>query len=141
MNIEDYLTEDEQNRVAKEVLTDRLRIDEKNLERIISNTAYEMVHKMVDECFGNKLEILLAEKVKKIILELNEFSVFKKPNAWNREPNHAYEILQKAIEDNKDLITEQVKEALPEQSKKMLKDNLKELVIEAVHNQLFKGDK
>ena len=66
INIDNYLGDDE----IKDIITSEMRdlvkkhlSDENNITRIISNSAYQLVYKMVDETFDQSLSSMLTEKV------------------------------------------------------------------------------
>ena len=135
INFSDYLTEEEQKEIVKECFKDQCKEsfkNEKNLQRIIFNQAYNIVWKMVDEVFDNSLENLLKEKVKIIIEGLSEFTIFKKPDAWDREPNNAYNFLQKCIEENFSRIKQIVDENIDKETLKELKIDINDRISECV---------
>lgn len=114
VNIEEYLDEDELKAIAKDqfiyMLSAHLK-DEKSVERILSNLCYQMVYDKVDEVAGVTMEEYLPKKVEKIIRNLTNFHLFNKPDAWSKETNSGYQILEKTLIDNKDLISQRVVES------------------------------
>lgn len=136
INIDDYITEEEKKQIAKETFQQACFMhfkDEDSVKRIISNSAYEIVYKMVDEQFHFGLDLTLEAKVVEIINSMNWFHLFKKPDTWSRESNSAYQILEKALLDNKELIERNVKEHLPEATIQAIKADLKEYIQNAVN--------
>ena len=144
INIDNYLGDDE----IKDIITSEMRdlvkkhlSDENNITRIISNSAYQLVYKMVDETFDQSLSSMLTEKVGEIVSNLSEHAIFKAPNAWDREPNYPHKILQKAIADNTQKIKDVVAEQIPALTRTRLKENLSEHIKDAISETLFsEGD-
>ena len=100
INILEVLTEEEIKQIAKEQLAKHFSSvfrDEKQTERILTNTAYEIVYKMVDSTIDEDLDVLLSKKVKKIVSGLSTFNVFKEPSAWDRQSNSMYKILEREL--------------------------------------------
>ena len=115
MHIDDYLTEKQKQEIAADVFKDSLEfVKEKELERFLTNAAYNIVWKMVDEVMDNKVEEILRDKVIKIINELTVFSIFKAPTNWDRESNANYELLRKIVKENRYLLEDKVKRTIVE---------------------------
>lgn len=113
IKLEDYLTGDE----IKEVLRQSLREKydsylEDNFERMVSNAAYKVVWESVDEVIDGTFKQQLEDNVKKQMKNFNEFNLFRKPDAWDREPNNAYKLLMESVQNNKHLIDERVQEVI-----------------------------
>jgi hypothetical protein len=136
INIEDYLTDYEIKDILKEEIKDCIKThmkDENNIRRILSNLCYDLVYKMVDEIFNDDLENILTVRVKEIIDNLSEFTIFKEPSAWDREPNKAYKVLQKEIESHFGRIKEIVKESIDIETMKKLKENIDDKIQDAIY--------
>jgi len=136
INIDEYITEDEKKLIAKEAFKEACWLkfkDENTVERIITNSAHDIVYKMVDEHFNLDLELMFEDKVVEIINTMNWFHLFKRPDVWSRESNSAYQILEKALLDNKELIESTVKEHLPEATIQAIKIDLKDYIQDAVN--------
>ena len=136
INIEDYLTDYDIKDILKEEIRDSVKIhmkDENNIKRILSNSAYEIVAQMVDEIFNDDLENILTIKVKSVINNINHFTIFKEPSAWDREPNNAYKVLQKEIESHFGRIKEIVKESIDTETMKKLKENIDDKIQDAIY--------
>ena len=135
MNIEEYLTGSEIQDICRDEIRKQVGkhlCDQNNLQRIISNQAYEIVYKMVDESIDGGLEQLLKGKVIKIVDNLSEFNVFKTPDAWSRETHSAYNILKKAIDSESDNIKRIVSENVESQALAALKSDLNDYIVDAV---------
>ena len=109
INVEDYLDRDE----IKDIIKNQIRyIVERDAERLLTNSAYYVVFKAVDEALDNSAKEFIKAKAIAIINELSEYSVFKKKDAWETEDSIAYQVLQEAMNENKDLIKQKVREAI-----------------------------
>jgi hypothetical protein len=137
INVMEYLNEQE----IKEIVQDELRISirhhfnecgeleaDNNLKRLIGNASYDVVSKMVDNIFGNNIENLLTKRVTKIIEKgLTEYSIFKKPDAWDKTPNAAYVILENAVKSQHDKMKQFISDNIEKQTlielKRILNDD------------------
>ena len=109
INIEDYLDRDE----IKDIIKNQIRyIVERDAERLLTNSAYYVVFKAVDEALDNSAKEFIKAKAIAIINDLSEYSVFRKKDAWEKEDSIAYQVLQEAMNENKDLIKQKVREAI-----------------------------
>jgi hypothetical protein len=136
INIDEYITEAEKKELAQEAFKEACMLkfkDEDSVKRIISNSAYDIVYRMVDESFNIELEYFLQDRVVELVKNLSEYSLFQKPNAWSRESNSAYQILERTLIDNKELIESTVVEHLPEATIQAIKADLKEYIQDAVN--------
>lgn len=113
IKLEDYLTDDEIKEVLKQSLREKCNSYlEGNFERMVSNAAYKVVWESVDEVIDGTFKQQLEDNVKKQMKNFNEFNLFRKPDAWDREPNNAYKLLMESVHNNKHLIDERVQEVV-----------------------------
>jgi hypothetical protein len=136
INIDEYITEEEKKLIAKEAFKEACWLkfkDENQVQRIIENSAYGIVYKMVDDTFDNNLTIVLTDKVQHLILNMQQYNLFRKPDVWSTEPNSAYQILERALIDNKELIESTVRDNLPEATMQAIKIDLKDYIQGAVN--------
>ena len=115
INITEYLSDNEIREIAAGEIRKSVELymrDENNFKRIITNAAYDMVWGKVDEVGGETVEDYLPAKVKEIIEKMTVFNIFKKPDAWSREANAGYQILERCLLENKPLIAEKVVQAI-----------------------------
>jgi len=109
INITDYISEDEMERIATEEFRNQIREQSRqSLERVINNAAYAVVWEAVDECMDGEAVSILKSKVLSIIDDLTSFNVFATPNAWERKENMAHNLLVKAVRDNHSLLEQKV---------------------------------
>ena len=115
MNIEitDYLSEQQNNDIIAQAIKDKCKVYlENNFERLLSNAAYHVVWKSVDEVIDGTFKEQLEECVQKQMSNFSEFNLFQKPDAWSRETNSAYKLLIQSVENNKHLIDGRVREVI-----------------------------
>ncbi|WNO47211.1 hypothetical protein [Vibrio phage vB_VibM_10AMN] len=113
INIEDYLTEEEIKDTLRQALRDKFdNYLESNWERVCNNSAYHCVWESVDEVIDGTFKQQLEDNVQKVMKNFNEFNLFRKPDAWDREPNSAYKLLMESVQNNKHLIDERVQEVI-----------------------------
>jgi len=131
INIEDYVTHDQIKEAVIELIKESVKNhlkDEKNFERIISNAAYAAASKISDDEFNADLKNKLKENLNKVVSSLSYSTVFKSPNAWDREQNTAYGFLQSCFDEMKPCIKEKFTEAVnnevDEQSVRFVKNEL-----------------
>ena len=129
INIDDYLTEEEKVEIAREVFREQcVKRSQQDFERLITNSAYHVIWGAVEESFDGDLEEVLKKKVYQVIEDMDNFTVFRTPNAWDRMPNTPFQILFETVKDNKDLIDTKVKQAVGNLTKKDMKEVALKLV-------------
>lgn len=113
IKLEDYLSEKEIRDTLQQALRDKCKTYlDSNFERMISNAAYHVVWSSVDEVIDGTFKQQLEDNVKKQMSNFSEFNLFRKPDAWDREPNNAYKLLMESVHNNKHLIDERVREVI-----------------------------
>ena len=118
INIEEYLTEEEMKEIAQQEFRKHISHQSKeSLERIINNSAYQVVWSAVDESLDGEAKGILKKKVIEIIGDMSAFNVFATPNAWDRKENMAHSILVQTVKDNYEHLAIQVKNQLNTLSK------------------------
>ena len=109
LDIDQYLTEEDKKRICREQFSEVARMKCRNdFERIITNSAYSIVRDEVDKVFDGKMQEFLIERVEKVIKELSSFTVFNKPDAWDKTSSKGYVLLQQAVQDAQPLIVGRV---------------------------------
>ena len=135
IDIKEYLSYSDLKEIAREqmsVLVAAHLKDEEAVKRIISNTAYELIYKMVDDVLDSKLEELLRDKVAELVSSMTTYNIFNKPDAWSRETNTAYDILRKAVLDNEKRIQGIVSDNIDRQALAIMKEDIREIVRDKV---------
>lgn len=124
--VDEYLSEDQKREIAIDVWRKMCaKACEGDAERIMANIAYHVAAPIVDECLGEDAKDKISARVVEIISQLTEFSVFRRPDAWDREPSPAYRMLMQAVVDNRELVEEKVRGALHNLSKREALEILK----------------
>ena len=135
IDVKEYLSYSDLKEIAREqmsVLVATHLKDEESVKRIILNTAYELIYKMVDDVLDSKLEELLRDKVAELVGSMTTYNIFNKPDAWSRETNTAYDILRKAVLDNEKRIQEIVNDNIDGQALAVMKEDIREIVRDKV---------
>ncbi len=117
--ISEYLTDDQKREIAIETWRQMCReACNGNAERIIENIGYAVATKMVAEALGDDANELIRDKAVEVIGKLSEFSVFRRPDAWDRGPTPAFTVLMDAVKANRDLVEKRVRECIHQLSKR-----------------------
>lgn len=135
LDIDQYISEEEKSKIAVEVFKNQVRHyfkEEADVKRILSNISYDIVYKMVDESLDSDMTDFMAKKVKETIEELSPFTLFKKPDAWDKESNAAYNHLQECVAENFPLIKKIVDENVEKTTLEELKENINNYIREAI---------
>jgi hypothetical protein len=142
INIEDYLSQEEMQEIAKEEFTyaisEKFRSDS-DIERIISNLAYNFLFKAVDAAIGTDSFELIKTNVIEVLKDDSNirYCLWRKKDAWDNYESPAVTILNKAIEDNRELIENRVFEMVSNYDFKEAKDEIYDVVCNAIEKQLF----
>lgn len=138
INIDDYISEEERKRIAEEeyrsVIRNYVNVDK---ERILTNCAYRVVQKLVDEAFNEDLNQILVGKVEKIINDLSAYSVFKRKDAWDKDESKGYKYLEQAVDKHKDLVEDRVVEIINNLDPSDFHYKLEQLMYQVVENRLL----
>ena len=123
INFKDYLSEEE----IKEIIIDELRkearehfCNEKEFTRILTNISYYELWKKIEEEVPNSQDII-KEKVKEELNKISSYDVFRRKGEFNNCNSLAYDILEKYVDENKNIIEDKVKDIFSELSKSDLK--------------------
>lgn len=127
IDFKEYLTDGDIRDIAKTALlklfTEQFKSKE-NLERILSNMAYHVVWGEMDKNVSNELSQKIQEKVIKIVSDDSSYGLFRKADAWGKEDSKAYQYLQQAVIDNKEIINTAVIKNLQKLDDEYLNDLL-----------------
>jgi len=143
IKIEDYLSDDEIAGIVKVEVRIQVRKaikSEKDIERIISNACYTHVSNMCDSTLDSNMDEKITKKVGEIVDNLSEFSVFKKPSAWDSESNSMYKFLIETINSRKGQIASIVESSIEPQTLVVLKDSISDHIQDAIQD-LFVNNK
>lgn len=141
VNVEDYMTKEE----IKEIIHQEIRYGvKKSLEREygISNTSYYLVATCVDQLLDEDDKKKIQENAKKIIDDMTTYSVFQTKDNFRNKNSLAQTYLEESVENNKELISQKVKEIIENVSKsyslnKDIKEDIEQGVYEMIINRLL----
>lgn len=142
INIEDYLNESEIKKIVEEELRYKIKDifrTERDTTRILSNLGYYNTFKIVEEEVPNFKEII-KENTKKQCLNISTYDVFRSKDYFNEKDSLAQKYLLEAVEENKNIIKDRVKEILREMDKQQIANEICSIIEESVYN-LFKKQK
>lgn len=135
INIEDYLSDYEIKEIVKEELREKIKsnIERNGVIRFISNIGYHNVFEIINKEIP-EYENLVKEKTKEVIEGLTSFSVFRKADLLEREDSLGQKYLEKAIEDNKDIINNKVIEIFNQLGKQDIAYEISSIIEEKLEN-------
>ena len=126
IRIEDYLSESDMREIAIDTWRSMCReACNGNAERIIENIGHSVAVAMVSEALGDTADQMIRDKAVKVINELSEFTIFRRPDAWDRGPSSAYTVLMDAVKNNSGLVDKKVREAIHNLTKREALEILK----------------
>lgn len=137
MMIEDYLTEDEKKEIALRVFEDKLRdtFSTAEAERIVTNMAYELAEKLVNQNISEQFKLAIEAKLPTIIDELGTFTVFSRGDdygAFRKEPTLAWKIVDNWVKANNAVIEDRVREIVDGIDKQTLREEISTAIYKAV---------
>lgn len=137
INIDDYLTDEDRREIAKEefraICRRRSQVD---FERILSNSAYDLVRREVDAVFDGKMAETVQANAVKIINNLSSYTIFSPPNAWDKQATKGWELLQSAIEAARPEINERVLAIVAELNADELRERLDGVIGDVIVSRL-----
>lgn len=131
INLMDFVSEGE----VKEAVQDEIRhcvrrvySKENDMQRLVSNLAYEFVFKMVDEQFEGKLADLLRANIERVINDMTNFEVFRGAGT---------QILEEEVAKRRSLIAERIEKIIKDYPFDDVKAEIGALVYECVMDKMF----
>lgn len=138
IKFEDYLSEGEQRQIVADVFREQcLQKFTQDSERIFSNAAYSIVTKLVDEQMNGKMVELITENTIKIINSLREYTVFKRPDAWDKGSSEAYKLLQKVVVESEPLLKEKIQAIINNLEETEIRQHTFECISDLLDRKLF----
>lgn len=138
INFEDYLTEQERKEIVADVFRSQC-VDKfkKDAERIFQNSAYHVVHEIVDKMHDGRVDEIIAEKAKELIANLSVYCVFRRADYWEKGESEGYKSLNQAVLNNKAVLNDKIASLIDG----MDEDELRETIIEqaacVINDKLF----
>lgn len=147
INLRDHISEETMQEIAEQEFrryVQRQLQSETDLKRFLSNVAYEAVSQACDEYLQEDVKVILKENIARVIQNLSHHTIFKAPDAWDRESNGMYKFLQECMEEQKPVVKEIVKDIVadnvPLETMTRLKYDVQEFIIDAIQD-LYRGEK
>lgn len=138
VNLDDYLSEYEKKSIAKQAFYDKCANKYMNdHERLFSNAAYRVVAELVNKEMDNDVSTIIKDKAISIINDMTGYSIFKAPDAWDREASKGFTILQKALDESANLIQARVEAIIGGLESAYITERLNELMYEVVRDRLI----
>ena len=117
INVNDYLSEEEQKEVVREaflVATRSLFMKSENVERVLSNIAHDALSKDVDTLIPNYKEIIVKNLNTFLLRSDNlQFHIFR-TESYLSGKSEGQKILDEAVQANKSRIEDKVRSAVDE---------------------------
>ena len=134
VNIKEYLSEDEIKEVCIQEIRSHVRksFTEKDLARIISNSAFYKVFGIVDDLLPEDYAEKIVNKTKEIIdNQFGTYEVFREKSYYD-EASKAQKIMEKTIDNMAGYIEQKTKEAIEKYLNGIKYEDFMEKVIEAM---------
>ena len=134
VNIKEYLSEDEIKEVCIQEIRSHVRksFTEKDLARIISNSAFYKVFGIVDDLLPEDYAEKIVNKTKEIIdNKFGTYEVFREKSYYD-EASKAQKIMEKTIDNMAGYIEQKTKEAIEKYLNGIKYEDFMEKVIEAM---------
>jgi|GEM_PF-3030635 len=103
VNVLQYLSEDEIKEICKDEIRMKIResFREKDIARIVSNSAYYKAYDLVDEHITKEHRDTIVESVDKIINDSKSYNVFRYHYMTNKPESIASQIVENTVESRK----------------------------------------
>ncbi len=147
IKIEDYLTKVKIAEICEDEIRRALRnamFTEKNLDRILTNNAYHIIHKCIDEyvAANETFESVIESKVKEILDSgLHIWDIFREADAYGNKESVGMKLLNKAIEDSRPQIAANVEKVIADYPYMEIKNEIKDVIYEVIERKIFEHDK
>lgn len=135
INLHDYLDGFEMKKIAEQefrAYVSRQLNTEADLKRFLSNVAYDVVSEFCDTTLDNTMMHEIQVNVERVVKDLSERTVFKKPDAWDSSTNGMYEYLCKVLDKQKPMIEKIVQENTEVQVMGTIKGEIRTLISDAI---------
>ena len=137
VDLDDYLSNDDKVQLARDAFkAAAMRRSGEDFERILSNAAYSMVREEVNAAFDGDMVAVVKTRALDVINKLSAFTVFNKPDAWQREASKGWTHLQQAVDDAAPLIHARVQQIVSEMGEDRLRDMIESQIVAAIIGKL-----
>jgi len=136
IDVRDYLDEEDMREIAREQFSravERQLSDGLEVERVISNIAYETVWRAVDDAVGEDAKALVAAKIPEVIDSLSCYSVFREADKLLREEKSVGQrILDEVVAENRPAIEARVREVIDGIDANRLREDIRDAIFDTV---------
>ena len=142
INIMDYVSQEDIKEGCIEELRGRIRDNLRYISPsdILGNISYQCVFKEIEDLLQIKEEEMkqrILEKTIEIIENLSSYSIFRSKDNYTKEDSLGQKYVIEAVENNKELIQDRVKELLVDFNSNYFKEELQDKIYEVVTERLF----
>lgn len=140
IDVRDYLSEEEIKQICIEEIRHKVnrQFQEKDLERIISNSAYYKVFGIVDDLLPGDYAERIVKNVEEIIDNSTDFALFRWHYDTKKPESVGAKIIDEAVRDNKQKIVDALNDYLDTQLNEK-KTELYENFIEMIQDRMWDG--
>lgn len=136
IDVRDYLGEEEMREIAREQFSravERQLSSSLEVERVISNIAYETVWRAVDDAVGEDAKALVAAKIPSVIDSLSCYNVFREADKFLREEKSVGQrILDEVVAENRPAIEARVREVIDGIDANRLREHIRDAIFDTV---------
>lgn len=142
INIEDYLSDEEIKQIVAEEFREKVResIRRNGVTTFIANIGYQNVFKIINNEIP-EYENLVKNKTKEVIEGLTSYSVFRKADLVDREDSLGQKYLEKAVEDNKNIINNKVIEIFNKLGERDISYEISNIIEEKIEDMFCNNNK
>ena len=136
IDVRDYLGEEDMREIVREQFSRavaRQLSNSSDVERVISNIAYETVWRAVDDAVGEDAKALVAAKIPGAIDSLSCYSVFREADKFLREEKSVGQrILDEVVAENRPAIEARVREVIDGIDANRLRGHIRDAIFDTV---------
>ena len=136
INIKDYLSEDEVEKiVVEEIRTSIKRIlTESETTRIIGNASYFCAHDIIDNCISVEQQLDIVKKTNEILEDMSSYSVFRYHYLSKKPESLAAKIIDKTVKNNEEKIISMVNKKIEQKLNADTYENFVERMMDNMYN-------
>ena len=140
IDVRDYLSKEEIKQICIEEIRHKVnrQFQEKDLERVISNSAYYKVFGIVDDMLPGDYAERIVKNVEEIIDNSTDFALFRWHYDTKNPESVGAKIIDEAVRDNKQKIIDALNDYLDKQLNEK-KGKLYEDFIEMIQDRMWDG--
>lgn len=136
IDIKEYLSQEEIKCIVIQEFRSHIQQHfkkESDMQRILTNTAYLTIYKELNEITDNQAERIIKDKLNELLQKPLYFGeVFKCKDVWDKDESKAFKILMNTVEENKQLLSEKVKDCIHNLPKTDIQPTIKEAVLKKI---------